>query len=105
MDFFILIENLGQHWCISPVDVFLLDGAHITSANLSSCHWTIKESGRFLHFEGELPVLLVNNVALGVVAISFDKRSGVSILFPVLPCRCQCVISIFNLEVGLYTRQ
>ncbi len=105
VDFASLVQELGQHWCIPPVDVFLLDGAHVTSTNLSSCHWSVEERGRFFHFKRELPVLLVNNVALSIIAVSFNKRSVISVLFPVFPSRCQCVVLVLNLEVGLNTRQ
>ena len=88
-----------------PVDVFLVESAHVALANLAAGHGPIKEGGRALHFEIKLPVHLIHDVALREVAFIADQRSIVSVLLFVLPSGGKRIIAVFELEVGLRVRQ
>lgn len=96
-----LVQELKHHWSVTPVDILLIDTAHVTFSDLRAGHRPVKESSWTLHLVIELFVLLLDDVALGEVTIGLDKRCRIPVLLLVLPGGCQRVFLIFELEVGL----
>ena len=99
------VHEFEHHRRVVPVNVFLVERAHVALANLAAGHGPIEEGGRALHLEIELPVHLLHYVALREVALVADERSIVSVLLFVLPGGGERIISVFELEVGLRVRQ